>query len=397
MKKFFVNTIATGKSQYNAFTQFEKFYLNAFTQLGATICPPTNGKIVIDPSDIDQSFFLTFAYAGNDTLWHIYRHFPEVPIVNLLIDHPLDTFIPSPELGDYVPTYFPVAFDPCWVEYIERHRAQPNSAPLSAVYMPLPGFVHPEVTTFVPPSQRDIDILFAGSIVDPEVLKQTWHTESPGAARAIDTITEHCVANPGAQIDVMLETGLSPKDASNVDFMMALFRYANDYCRAFHRLKLLRALAMGNVPATVYTNQPDLLSELVGPHHFDIHPPVDFSDLLKLMSQSKIVINSRPNTQGVSERVPSTMLNGAVSFNDTNNALSQEFKDGREAIFFDYQNLEELPGKIFHLLSHPDELNAIASAGQQKARLHHTVSHRAQSILDNVERFREIFNSAHQA
>ncbi|MEZ5671676.1 MAG: glycosyltransferase [Thiotrichaceae bacterium] len=54
-----------------------------------------------------------------------------------------------------------------------------------------------------------------------------------------------------------------------------------------------------------------------------------------------------------------------------------------------------MPDKIFHLLSHPDELDAIASAGQRKAQERHTVLHRFQTILDSVEQFRAMLLNAH--
>jgi len=220
-------------------------------------------------------------------------------------------------------------------------------------------------------------------------------TLTPPMAHVIDAVVERTTTNYGIQLDLMLEQGLNPECAKDVYCIGTIFRYANEYTRAHYRLKLLRTLAQARVPATVYSNHPELLNQLVGKHSFEVRPPVDFMDLLKLMAQSKMVLNCRPNTQGMTERVPSTMLNGAVSINDTNNYLAQEFVDGQEAIFYDYQKLEELPDKIFHLLSHPDELDSIAMAGQRKAQERHTVLHRVQTILDSVEQFRAMLLNAH--
>ena len=392
MNKPLVISTAGGQSQYGAFVRFKDFYLDGFKQLGCEI-RYLSPQLTLTPQELSRSFLFYFAYFDNEILWNIYRSAPIFPIVNHLIDHPFDCFFPARDSDSFTPSYFPVAFDPTWVEFLGRHAG--GKPPYAASYLPFAGFIHPEVTKFTPASQREIKLLFAGSTVDPEVLRQTWHIQVPSMAHVIDAVVEHTTADYGVQLDLMLENGLNPECAKDVHCIGTIFRHANEYTRAHYRLKLLRTLAQAGVPATVYSNHPDLLNQLVGKHSFEVRPPVDFMDLLKLMAQSKIVLNCRPNTQGMTERVPSTMLNGAVSINDTNNYLSQEFVDGQEAIFYDYQKLEELPDKIFHLLSHPDELDAIAMTGQRKAQERHTVLHRAQTILDSVEQFRAMLLNAH--
>jgi len=395
MNKPLIISIADGNSQYNVFARFQNFYLSELKKLGYEI-RYLSEQLTLTSQEVANSFLFYFAWIDNNLLWNIYHSIPTVPIINHLIDHPLDSFYPVSNIeGEgYVPSYFPIALDPEWINFIGRWRL-PNIPPHAAAYLPLAGFIHPEVTEFTPASQREIKLLFAGSTVDPEVLRQTWHAQVPPMAHVIDTIVEHTTANYGIQLDLLLEHGLNPECVKDVGCISTIFRYANEYTRAHYRLKLLRTLAQAGVPATVYSNHPELLNQLVGKHNFEVRPPVDFMDLLKLMAQSKMVLNCRPNTQGMTERVPSTMLNGAVSINDTNNYLAQEFVDGQEAIFYDYQKLEELPDKIFHLLSHPDELDAIATAGQRKAQERHTVLHRAQTILDSVEQFRAMLLNAH--
>jgi Glycosyl transferases group 1 len=393
-KKPLVISSRGGKSQYNAFVRFQEFYLEGFKQLGYDVRYLTS-YLSLNHQEILNGFVTYFACINSSVLWNIYRTFPTLPISNNIIDHPFDSFYPSDNEG-YPPSYFPISFDPTWIEFFGRYRKQSTSPPLAASHTPLAGFIHPEVVKLKAASRRRMKVLFAGSTVDLNILRQSWRTQAPTMAQVIDTVVEHTTANYGIQLDLMLEQGLNPECAKDVHCISTIFRHANEYTRAHYRLKLLRTLAQAGVPATVYSNHPDLLNKLVGKHRFEVRPPVDFMDLLKLMAQSKMVLNCRPNTQGMTERVPSTMLNGAVSINDTNNYLAQEFVDGQEAIFYDYQKLEELPDKIFHLLSHPDELDAIATAGQRKAQERHTVLHRAQTILDSVEQFRAMLLNAHQ-
>ena len=386
-----------GQSQYNAFVRFNEFYVEAFRQLGCEV-HYLSTEFALTHREISNGFLFYFAHCNNEVLRNIYDAMPLLPVVNHFIDHPLDFLFPTQETEVFIPSQLPIVFDISWIEFLERHKKQDSDPPQAALYLPLAGFVHPEIShSNGQPScsQRKTEILFAGSIVSPESLRKNWYERVPFLAQAIDTVVEHTSQNNVNLLDIFLEQRLNPECVRDMNCISTIFRYANEYTRTHYRLKLLRTLAQAGVPATVYSNHPELLNKLVGKHNFEVRPPVDFMDLLKLMAQSKMVLNCRPNTQGMTERVPSTMLNGAVSINDTNTYLSQEFVDGQEAIFYDYQKLEELPDKIFHLLSHPDELDTIAMAGQRKAQERHTVLHRVQTILDSVEQFRAMLLNAH--
>jgi hypothetical protein len=398
MKKFTVFTVPGSISQYNAFSQFNQYYLDTFRQLGGEIRYLNLMRdVAIDSQTLNQAFMFYFGYLDNTILWDIYRSIPLLPIANHSIDHPFEFFVPTPELGDYVPSYFPIAFDPTWIDFIGRNRKHAASPPYAAAFLPMAGFTHPEVTEFKQTSQRPLDLLFAGSTIDPESLRRDWHEKQPASiARVIDTVVEQTTNTYGLPLDLMLEQGLNPECVQNVSCIGIIFQYVNEYTRAYYRLKLLRTLAQAGLSVTAYTNHPDLLERLIGANQFKIYPSVNFDELLKLMAQSKMVLNSRPNTQGITERIPSTMLNGAVSINDTNPHLLKEFIEDQDVVFYDYQQLDALPNKISQLLSRPDELDTIATTGQQKARAHHTVIHRAQTILTSVEEFRAMLITAHQ-
>ncbi len=398
MEKFTVLTLPNSISQYNAFSHFNHCYLEAFKELGGEVVfLSAMMNLKIETQILNQAFMFYFGYADNQTLWNIYRAIPTLPIVNHSIDHPFEFFVPTPELGDYVPSYFPVSLDPTWIEFVGRNRKHPSSPPYAAAFVPLAGFVHPDTTEFQPASQRPIEILFAGSTIDPEALRREWHEkQSKSIAKVIDTVVEQKINNYHLPLDLMLEQGLNPECIQNVRCIATIFQCANEYTRAHYRLKLLRTLAQSGISVTAYTNHIELLNNLLGVNNFDIRPAVDFNELLKLMAQAKMVLNSRPNTEGITERVPSTMLNGAVSINDTNQYLSREFTE-EQAIFYDYQKLEELPDKVRHLLNHPDKLDLMAATAQENARQHHTVLHRVHKILTSIEEFRTMLITAHQS
>jgi len=158
-KPLIISTVG-GNSQYSAFVRFKEFYLKGFEQLGCEIRYLTS-QLRLSSQEVENGFLFYFAYFDNDTLWDIYRSAPILPIVNHLIDHPLDCFFPPQDTLGFTPAYFPVTFDPTWVEFISRNTDE--KPPIGIAFLPLAGFIHPEVTKFTPVFQREIKLLFAGS------------------------------------------------------------------------------------------------------------------------------------------------------------------------------------------------------------------------------------------
>ena len=63
--------------------------------------------------------------------------------------------------------------------------------------------------------------------------------------------------------------------------------------------------------------------------------------------------------------------------------IPQNFVDGQTAVFFD--DLQELEEKLTHYLDHPEAAEAIAAAGHQHWKTHHTTEARAEQLLRHIE------------
>ncbi|MCR5097755.1 MAG: glycosyltransferase [Lachnospiraceae bacterium] len=98
------------------------------------------------------------------------------------------------------------------------------------------------------------------------------------------------------------------------------------------------------------------------------HEFIPSGDCNRLAGQAKICLNFMPWFKaGSSERVFNSMLNGSVSISDRSTYLTANYEDGRDIIFYDLDNPQQMVMDIQWLLEHADTAEKIAQAGYEKA------------------------------
>ncbi|CAH2211886.1 glycosyltransferase family protein [Tepidibacter aestuarii] len=117
----------------------------------------------------------------------------------------------------------------------------------------------------------------------------------------------------------------------------------------------------------------------------DVKGSVSFSYILHLMQKSKVFLDCTPSyKKGGHERIFSSMLNGSVCFTDRNIYLGKEFKENKEILFYDYDNLNESIDRLIDILDNDSKRIEIAQDGQKKALENHTWENRAKFIVDKI-------------
>lgn len=114
----------------------------------------------------------------------------------------------------------------------------------------------------------------------------------------------------------------------------------------------------------------------------DFRRPYYGADMARVYSQSKIVFNI---TLGriLNMRVFEVPACGALLLTQrADNGQTDLFKEGEH--FDTFETLDELEDKVAYYLSHPEERERIARAGQHWALTHHTYDHRANQIIETV-------------
>ena len=161
---------------------------------------------------------------------------------------------------------------------------------------------------------------------------------------------------------------------------------ADYYVRMKRRMDCIEVLAKAGIRIKVFgngwTNSPFA-------NKLEIYRAVNFTELLNLISKTKLVLNIVPSfSEGSHERVFSAMLNGAVALTDCNKYYETEFKEDSNIVMYSWNNLDELPDKINNLLRDEERLADIAQAGYKVAMKSHTWTARALAIIEMVENFR---------
>ena len=155
--------------------------------------------------------------------------------------------------------------------------------------------------------------------------------------------------------------------------------------RSRARAEVIRTLANGDVKVNIYGEGWRYLD--CKQENLIIHDRIPFDETIPLIADSKMVLNVMPwFKSGVHDRVYSAMLNQCVCLTDSSEYLNRTLTDGREALLYSLDHLEELPGKVRRYLQDPGELKAIAKRGYEYAKDTQTWQYRARQLAQIIER-----------
>lgn len=113
------------------------------------------------------------------------------------------------------------------------------------------------------------------------------------------------------------------------------------------------------------------------------------TDLNQLYANAKIVVGDSLNVgfnhpNYWSDRVYETVGRGGFIIHPYINGLEKDFIDGKEIVFYEYNNFEQLKSKIDYYLEHSKDREAIRKAGFERVKKDHTYLNRMQEMLNVV-------------
>ena len=368
-------------------------YAQAFQMLGYAVDLAENVgdlfKIISSAisSDINSSFefLLTFSgYGINEAAMGQFSFdILGIPVVSLYIDHPENT----PSRHNLSPVNsFSGLFDRGDIIYARKYLESSTRyfflTDAGLEYPgPLPGFY-----------ERDIDILFCGTI--PDYNKNRACIEGmgrPNLLKFFDMLAYMLLHNehlsPYDALEAILENSgfrLLPGGAGST-LIHVMISQVTHYVRGKRRIKLLNTLLDSGLKICC-----------VGPpghfHMFD-NPNLQILDYavhnafgdgyLQLVRRAKVTINTSPLSQyAISERQPTSMLNGALVVSDMNPYMDLYFKDGRDLIAYSHEDYGHLPQSISFVLGNREKWEEMTYNAYNIAKTHHTFTCRAKEIID---------------
>lgn len=313
---------------------------------------------------------------GNgDYFWN----YIDTPIFQICLDFPLyilDKMNPS------LQNYYMLCLDQNYCSIV--HDCMPNI--LKAYFFPMAGLEGPYK---IPWNERTHEIIFIGTYSD----YRPWLSALNQSDKNMHIIGYTFFCNMRDHVDLnqkqAFELTLSQLNLhlSTVEFYKTLEILSGiGMCAtSFYRELVIKTLLEDGLKIEVFGNSWKN-SPLAKYPNLIILEQLNESEYISVMQNAKISLNlSYCNHNSLSERYSYTMLNGAVCVSDITTYLSMEFSDGHDIIFYQLDQLNNLPKKIRFLLNNPKTCQKIASSAYKKAIQKHTWDERAKRFLEILD------------
>lgn len=215
---------------------------------------------------------------------------------------------------------------------------------------------------------REIDVLFAGTLFDPEDIKKEWNAYDSNTRDLLNNISEKIIEN-GKLSNIEKEITLLMKGYKiNEIGTAALYSLIEKYIRNYKRYHLVKLLGesglnvhcIGDVEAYEKLNKSGNLK---------IYDRVDYDELLDIYGNCKMLINMTGHLNyGVTERIMSAMLNGAAVVTEKDPFTASNFINDENIIFYDFKERDLLIDKVRAYLEDIPKLEKVAQNGKYIAK-----------------------------
>lgn len=379
-----------GESRYGVLRQVVDCFQRAFDAAGCTTevvdltLPEARGRIwqLVERPELDLLFgvevgVITLSGQRNGPIHEIVGK----PLFLYRTDHPVHNH-------DRISQ---VAQTNAIVSFVDRFNAEFAAERLNVRHsLFVPHAADAAALCRTPTEQRDIPIMFAGSIDDPEAMRKLWREQLPeGTARLLENLGSYALTRQGESIHQTFREGMRsmglafpPESAGAAE--LTLIPELEQFVRCARRLELLAAL--DGLPVHVFGGGP--WEQLLPARSFTFQGEVPFDEVTNLMGRSRIVLNNSPTIPGgLHERAFTAMMAGAMLATDASPYQEVEFPHGTTAVAYRYGQLPALADGLAQHLDNPLQVGEIAAAGQQQTVLRHTWDVRARQVLDLVAQY----------
>jgi hypothetical protein len=241
---------------------------------------------------------------------------------------------------------------------------------------------------------RTYDVVFLGSCYDYESLRASWRQRNPEAInQVLDDAIDLVFSDPKISLAQALAKawGSSKLDPAGVDFT-SLFYYLDNYTRGKDRVELIRSIKNAQVHVFGELSKDNAVGVLgwqqylASKPNIVLHPSVPFHEIIKILQQSKICLNSTPFfKEGSHERVFMGLGCGAVPITTENGYFREIFNEEEDIFFYQMNAREKADELIANLLADENKRCSIAKRGRSKVMAAHTWDCRVDQLIANLD------------
>lgn len=316
-------------------------------------------------------------------LWQLWNQLGAL-VVNILMDPPfhmdLRPYMESPCMEQYLL----LCPDDNHVEYVKRYFPQVKHVE----FMPHGGT--PLEKRPIPWKEKRLDLLFSGTYTRPEgFLNAMRQTMKPEDFKIYVGMGERLLQDTSLSVEqVAAETLFSdnyPLTPGRIDEAVTGMSLLDGWVRMVMRERVVTALVEGGVDLHVlgdgWQNCPCAGNPKL---HSLSRERIPLGDTLAWMEDARINLNVMPWFKaGSHDRVFNAMLRESVVLTDPSSYFQRYFRDRESIVYYSLEELEMLPEIVRGLLAHPEEAEAIARDGYEKAAAF-TWEHYVEDLLEKI-------------
>ena len=308
-----------------------------------------------------------------------------IPVYNMVVDHPLYYH----KYMHLLPArYMQIAIDYNHIRYMNRYFSgvRCEFIPLGGTEVNADGIIMPD-KRYIPISERPIEVIFTGNYTPIKNFDKYIAGFDEVSQEFYRQLVKETIARPDELIEDIFEEMLREDEPTDDELraFMPNIMFADLSARFYYRAKVIASLADAGVKIHTFGAGWDML-ECKHPENIIPAGSVFSQECLDMISQSKISINVMPwFKDGAHDRVFNTMLNGAVCVTDTSEYLLEQFKDGRDVLFYSLKNIDSMCQRVKELLTDDCAMQAVADAGYGACVGKHTWAERTYDLLRIIE------------
>ncbi|SFQ22309.1 Glycosyl transferases group 1 [Lachnospiraceae bacterium XBB1006] len=318
-----------------------------------------------------------FLQEGRDNVFSLFPVRKKV----ILVDHPIYYHDQLTITKEETEVY---CVDEDHVDYIKTYYSQIKNVR----FLPLAGTEL--ATKHKTIKERTIPLLFAGNYVRKERLLSYLTGLNQDYKDFYYSIVEDLKKNPEQSIQFVMENSLLSlfPNASKKELAAAMhgMLFVDLYIRSYFRAKVVKTIADAKIPIYVIGKDWQYLN-VEHPEYIHMlgngYENTEFC--LRHMEETKLSLNVMPwFKRGFHDRIPSSMLQKAVSITDSSDYISNNFIDKEDLLLYSLKEIEKIPDLIHRVLKDEEYLQNMAEQSYKKAKKKHTWQQRYEKIQNTT-------------
>lgn len=328
---------------------------------------------------LDQKVDAIICYdgIGMGTIDEIYDEL-DIPVINILMDHPMNMAF---RIRKHPQKYIQLSPDENHVVYAKRFLGVEN-----AFFLPHMASVCGQFHK-IPIDEKSISVLMPGGLVSCNTLYQNIKDKMPDERTrllALGTL-EYLLDHPDQTVEKALQIysadcGIPLPDDTLGKFMERI-KDVDLFLRMYYRNRAVSLIASSGIPITLVGVGWDSLASAQR-SNVTILPSCHFTEVFSYMEQAKITLTVMPWFKaGTHDRIFNSLMHYSCPLTDESSWLLENFAPNEECAYYSLKQLDELPGKVYDLLTHPEKMESIVHNGRKKVLKQYTSKQIAESVI----------------